>query len=197
MPDLQGDGTQNHNFFDTNVTFDRVPILQAIIPAKKNHLQPTSVNAKAIAESWLKDFSDAVISGNSHALVSKTFLPNGWLRDVLIFTWDSRSLHGHDKIAAYLAKTLPSAKITNIALDETPGLFPSFFPSTVGKGIELSFRFETPISFGRGLARLVAEEPSTTMKALSVFVVMEDLKGHEEAGCDNGLFGGHTITWNE
>ncbi|KZP29883.1 FAD/NAD(P)-binding domain-containing protein [Athelia psychrophila] len=192
-----GDGTQNHKFFDTDGTIDRVPILQAITPAQRNDSQPTLVNAKAIAERWLKDFSDAVVSGDPHALVSKTFLPNGWLRDVLIFTWDSRSLHGHDKITAYLQKTLPSARITKIVLDETPGLIPSFFPSPFGQGVELSFRFETPIAFGRGLARLVAEEPFATMRALSVFVVMDDLKGHEEAGCDNGLFGGHTITWNE
>lgn len=162
------------------------------------HLSSPSVDPKSIAEIWLKKFSDAVASEDSHILASTIFLPDGWLRDILIFTWDgSRSLHGHEKIAAYLQNTLPSAKITNISLDETPVFFPSFISLPVGQVLELSFRFETPIAFGRGIARLLAEESSETMKAFSVFVAMTDLKGHEESRCTKEVFGGHTITWNE
>jgi hypothetical protein len=115
---------------------------------------------------------------------------------VLVFTWDNRTLHGHRNIVEYLEKNLASANITNVVLDETPALCPSPFTLPFGQGIEFSFRFETPIAYARGLARLLPTS-TTEMKALSVFVMVEDLKGHEESGSESGLYGGHTITWNE
>lgn len=158
---------------------------------------PVSVDAKVVAHAWLKEFIEITTSGNAHNFATKLFKPDGWFRDVLIFTWDNRTLHGHEKIVEYLEKNLTSAKITNVVLDETPAFCPAPFAlPAFGQGIEFSFRFETPIAFGRGLARLLPTSP-TEMKALSVFVMMDDLKGHEEAGPETGLYGGHTITWNE
>ncbi|KAG8220294.1 dimethylaniline monooxygenase [Butyriboletus roseoflavus] len=154
------------------------------------------VDARAIAHAWLKDFIEITASGNAHHFATKLFKPDGWFRDVLVFTWDTRTLHGHGKISDYLEKKLASANITNVVLDETPELRPSPFTLPFGQGIEFSFRFETPIAFARGLARLLPMTLSG-MKALSVFVMMEDLKGHKESVAETGLYGGHTITWNE
>ena len=159
-------------------------------------ITPVPVDAKVIAHHWLKDFVETTASGNAHSLATKLFKPDGWFRDVLVFSWDNRTLHGHRKIVEYLENNLASTKITNVVLDETPALCPSPFTLPFGEGIEFSFRFETPIAFARGLARLMSTSP-TEMKALSVFVMMEDLKGHKESGSESGLYGGHTITWNE
>lgn len=177
-----------HSSSDVNDQIDMTTALKSVTPVP--------VNARAIACAWLKDFTETTASGNAHGFATKLFKPDGWFRDVLVFTWDNRTLHGHGKIVDYLEKKLASANITNVALDETPGLLPSPFTLPFGQGIEFSFRFETPIAFARGLARLLPTSPSG-MTALSVFVMMEDLKGHKESGGESGPHGGHTITWNE
>lgn len=166
------------------------------VAAALHSITPEPVDATAVAHAWLKDFIDTTTSGNAHHFATKLFKPDGWFRDVLIFTWDNRTLHGHRKIVDYLEKKLATANITNVILDETPALRPSPFTLSFGQGTEFSFRFETPIALARGLVRLLPASPSE-MKALSVFVMMEDLKGYEESGSESGLYGGHTITWNE
>lgn len=153
-------------------------------------------DARAIAHAWLKDFVEITASGNAQHFATKLFKPDSWFRDILVFTWDTRTLHGHGKIGDYLEKKLASASITNVVLDETPELRPSPFTLPFGQGIEFSFRFETANAFARGLARLLPTSFSG-MKALSVLVMIVDLKGHEESGAETGLYGGHTITWNE
>ena len=185
---VQGNRTVTHLPSDTSE-----PIAMATASLST---APAHVDARAIALAWLKEFVEVTGAGNAHTFATKLMKPDGWFRDVLIFTWDSRTLHGHGKIVEYLEKNLTSTKITNVILDETPALCPSPFTLPFGQGIEFSFRFETPIAFARGLARLLPTGPSE-MKALSVFVMMEDLKGHEESKAETGLYGGHTITWNE
>ncbi|KAG8215591.1 hypothetical protein J3R82DRAFT_7443 [Butyriboletus roseoflavus] len=147
------------------------------------------VDASAIAHAWLKDFIELTASGNAHHFTTKLFKPGGWFRDILVFTWDTRTLHGHRKISDYLKKKPASTSITNVVLDETPELHPSPFTLLFGQGIEFSFRFETPITFAWGLAWLLPMALSG-MKALSMFVIMEDLKGHKESGAETGLYGG-------
>lgn len=70
-----------------------------------------SLDPAAIATSWLNDFSRSVQDEDIAALTSN-FLPDGWLRDHLIFTWDTRSLHGHAAISTYLSNTLSSAQLS-------------------------------------------------------------------------------------
>jgi len=40
------------------------------------------------------------------------------------------------------------------------------------------------------------ESPSA-WKALTVFTMADDLKGQEEVGRETGLFGAHTLSWEE
>lgn len=152
-----------------------------------------SLNPAAIATSWLTDFSRS-IEDEDIAAVASNFLPDGWLRDNLIFTWDTRSLHGHEAISAYLATALSPAQLSNFKIFDVPFLCPTYGPVTrTSFGVTFAFTFDTPIAHGRGFVRLL--QRGEQWKALSVFTRMMDLKGHEEQGAELGSWGGHTLSF--
>lgn len=87
--------------------------------------------------------------------------------------------------------------ITNIRLDERQGLEPSFFAVSADlSGVEAAFRFEAPAIWGRGFIRLLPSS-NGSWKALSVFMTVDDIKGHEEADHESGLYRRHTLTWQD
>jgi hypothetical protein len=151
--------------------------------------------AATIAHSWLVKLDAATSSSDVEATTS-LFLNNGWLRDVLVFTWTHRSLCGHGAIAAFLSSHLRQAQIRNIKLDEDHGISPSVITTSGHAMVEAALTFDTPIVHGRGLTRLLQDQGGE-WKALSVFLVVDDLKGHEEKDFESGLYDGHTKTWNE
>ncbi|KAI0638064.1 FAD/NAD-P-binding domain-containing protein [Trametes polyzona] len=135
----------------------------------------------AVASEWLASFSAAVGSSDSKQ-AAETFLPDGWLRDILVFTWDIRSLEGRERIAAYLAGTLAVSGISEVALDQDPSLTPRTFDvhgaGTVG--VEVAFTFECAHGHGRANARLVPDGDGK-FKALTLLTELRDLPGHEES----------------
>ncbi|TDL17734.1 FAD/NAD-binding domain-containing protein [Rickenella mellea] len=151
-----------------------------------------------IASAWLAWFSEALTSRNAK-LASKLFLPNGWFRDVLIFDWDNRSLQGHAKIESYFSSALSGANIQNVVLDERAGLTPSYFVVTPDlSGVEAAFKFDTPIAYGRGYIRLLPDHSQPgEWRALAVYMTADNLKGHEEAGNETGVYDGHTLSWTD
>ena len=133
------------------------------------------------AQTWLSTFSAAVSSNDAKAVAS-TFLAFGWFRDVLTFVWDNRSLSGPEQITAYLAEDdrLAKARLSSIKLDEDPYFQPASTVDPDGTpGIDLGFVFETPIAHGKGFTRL-RRDALAQWKALTVFTMIVDLKGHEE-----------------
>lgn len=153
------------------------------------------MSLKDVPAAWLLKFATAASAGDVAATVD-TILPNGWLRDALVFTWDSRSLEGREKIASYLVNTLPSVGIVNVTLDDGPHLAPRW-SRAIECAIETGFTFETRIGRGQGYVYLVADPVSSEWKAFSVFMMLSDLKGYEEAGPERGVYGNHTIPWEE
>ncbi len=134
-----------------------------------------------VASDWLTACSAALSRAEPDA-VAQLFLPDGWLRDLLVFTWDVRSLAGREKIAAYLANTLSPAKITEVQLNESPNLAPQriVIPQLGGvQGVEVAFTFECRHGHGRAHARLL-RDASGRYKALSLLTELSDLRGHEE-----------------
>ncbi|KAH9836252.1 FAD/NAD-P-binding domain-containing protein [Rhodofomes roseus] len=85
------------------------------------------------ASTWLSKFAHAAFRVDIDAVVD-CFIPGGWLRDALVFTWNTRSLEGREKIAAYLANTLPAPHL--------------------GTGLATGFTFETLDRRGHGYAYL-------------------------------------------
>ena len=133
------------------------------------------------AQTWLATFSNA-LSSNDPRAVASMFLPFGWLRDVLTFVWDNRSLNGPDQITSYLSEDdrLTRTQVTAITLDDDLNFQPATTTDPNGDpGIEFGFIFETPIAHGRGFARL-RQDAQAQWKALTVFMMVSDLKGHEE-----------------
>lgn len=152
-----------------------------------------SPDPTVIATSWLADFSRSIQDEDIAALASY-FLPDGWLRDHLIFTWDTRSLLGPEAISAFLSNKLSSAQLSNIKVHDAPFLHPTYGHVTPNSlGVTFAFTFETPIALGKGFVRLLPR--GDQWKALSVFTSMAELKGHEEEGAELGSWGGHTLSF--
>ncbi|KAJ7128740.1 FAD/NAD(P)-binding domain-containing protein [Mycena epipterygia] len=149
-----------------------------------------------IAASWLQTFGNFLTAGDVAGAVS-CFSPNGYLRDILVFTWKNRTLSSQARIAAYLADTLKPASITAIRLDTRANLTPEFGRITHAvSGVSSGFTFETAVGNGQGYLSLV-ETDAGEWKALKVFMRLADIRGHEESGPEKGVYGGHTLAWHD
>ncbi|PIL37042.1 hypothetical protein GSI_00734 [Ganoderma sinense ZZ0214-1] len=139
-----------------------------------------AADPRRVASDWLAACS-AALSRVEPDAVAQLFLPDGWLRDLLVFTWDVRSLAGREKIAAYLANTLSPAQISEVQLNESPNLAPqaTVIPQLGVQAVEVAFTFECRHGHGRAHARLL-RDASGKYKALSLLTELSDLRGHEE-----------------
>ncbi|KAH8101969.1 dimethylaniline monooxygenase (N-oxide-forming) [Cristinia sonorae] len=153
------------------------------------------IDPREIARNWLTAFSDAITAGDV-AATAETFLSFGWFRDVLTFTWTFRSLEGPEKITSYLSGSgkLTPGYISSVKPYEDLWVRPAVFPAAKQTGVEVPFSYETPIAVGRGFARVV-DDGAGNWRALSVCMFITDLKGHEEAKFELGIYGGHTLAW--
>ncbi len=75
-----------------------------------------------IAGAWLARFGAALETGNLGA-VEGLFLPDGWWRDLLAFTWDLRTFNGCQAIAEAFKSTLGAVRPCCLRL--TPGKDPA------------------------------------------------------------------------
>ena len=143
---------------------------------------PMAADSHLIASVWLSKLACALRSGDA-AAVTALFLADGWLRDILVLTWDLRTLEGQDKIATYLSGSLKVGQITDVRLDDIPRLAPRIckVPLTNDMfSVGFGFKFELPHGHGRGLVRLVEDSAGGTYRAFTVLLTLEDIRGHEE-----------------
>ncbi|KAI0719657.1 FAD/NAD-P-binding domain-containing protein [Cerioporus squamosus] len=141
-----------------------------------------TTDAHTVAAAWLSSCSSSLCNGNIEAFTS-LFLPTGWLRDLLVFSWDIRSLEGPHKISQYLSGTLTAAGVTDIRLvTDVAELAPRAFAilHTRATGVELTFSFSCRNGQGRGNARLLRDVDGA-YRAITVMMELADLRGHEEA----------------
>ncbi|THH30494.1 hypothetical protein EUX98_g3702 [Antrodiella citrinella] len=153
----------------------------------------SQTDPRVIALAWLKQYGAAILLADI-PIIASLFLPHGWFRDVLTFTWDTRSLEGTDKISAYFSEHLKPGYVSDMTLFEDLYIRPSFFPVGPHSGVEVAFSYDTPIAHGQGFARLM-EDGNGEWKALSVCMFVADLRGHEETNYELGIYGGHTLAW--
>ncbi|KAI0650323.1 FAD/NAD-P-binding domain-containing protein [Trametes meyenii] len=139
-----------------------------------------ALDAYRVATEWLAPFGDA-LSRNDAVAATELFLPDGWLRDVLVFTWDFRALAGREKILSYLSDFLTPSGITYIQLDERLHLAPreSPVPQLNVIAVEVAFTFQCARGPGRAYARLLPDE-GAQFKAFTLLMELKDLRGHEE-----------------
>ncbi|KAI1793658.1 FAD/NAD-P-binding domain-containing protein [Ganoderma leucocontextum] len=140
-----------------------------------------ALNPHLVASQWLSQCSSALRDADAKAFV-ELFLPNGWLRDILVFTWDIRALEGREKIQAYLTDRFADAHTTDVRLDETPDLAPRTceMPGSRVPGVEFAFIFECQRGHGRAYVRLMPDVADGACRAVTVLAELVDLGGHEE-----------------
>ncbi|KAJ7078780.1 FAD/NAD-P-binding domain-containing protein [Mycena epipterygia] len=154
-----------------------------------------------IAASWLDKFGSSLVVSDFQS-ASSCFQPNGYLRDVLVFTWRNRTLRGTGGISAYLGDAFDrGVSVSQFTIDERPGFSPSVGPTPSSSSVcavSSGFVFTTGIGVGRGYFTLVpACEDGAEWKAVTVFMTLWDINGHEELGAEEGTYGGHTIPWED
>lgn len=150
--------------------------------------------SKVVVSSWLTRFGNALQEKNALA-AADCFLQEGWLRESQIFTWDNRSLQGRDKVYEHISGPLPRRSFSNFQVDTRQYLAPERGQvGTQQEGVVSGFIFETDVQWGQGYAQLVQDEDNV-WRALSVYMMAADIKGHEEAGRELGIYGNHTVSW--
>ena len=115
----------------------------------------TTIDAKAIASSWLSSLKDAAsTSPPSVSGVLTLLLPDAFWRDMFALTWDIRTFAGHDKIGIFLEDRLSLNKLKGFKLKED---FPPKFdrPFEDIAWIIFMFEFETEVGVASAVVRLV------------------------------------------
>ena len=124
-----------------------------------------AVQPAAAVDQWLASFDDALAAGDP-AAAAELFLEDSYWRDLVAFTWNLKTVEGHDGVEAMLTETLAGAKPRAWRVTEPP---------TEEEGVVTAWlAFETEVGRGNGLLRLKGGKAWTLLTALS------ELKGHEE-----------------
>ncbi|KAF7350591.1 Flavin-binding monooxygenase [Mycena sanguinolenta] len=138
------------------------------------------LDAPQIASSWLKTFGEFLEAGDISGTTS-CFVPHGYFRDVLVFTWNNRTLAGQERIAAYLKDTLKPVAISQVKVDTRPYLGPESRPlSASASGVCSGFTFNTRVGYGQGY-----------------FMLAENENDKWKASWRRGVYGGHTVAWHD
>ncbi|MGW9267054.1 flavin-containing monooxygenase [Gordonia terrae] len=132
-------------------------------------------------ETWLREFESA-LAALDIARATNAFLTDSYWRDLTAFTWNIKTVEGHEQIAdmlsARLADTQPSNfTTTEPATDDGDGVVSAFiaFETAVGR-CEGHLRIR-PADEGRD----GGDEGAGADKAWTLLTTMQELKGHEES----------------
>ncbi|KAJ3784256.1 FAD/NAD-P-binding domain-containing protein [Lentinula aff. detonsa] len=149
-----------------------------------------------IASSWFAQFSLSLRQQDVPGCVS-LFHSSGWLRDLLVFTWNLRTLNGHDQILNYLTSNMKLTTISQLKLSSDDLYFkpsPGDLPGSISSG----FTFSTPIGIGRGLFTLTPTDPvSGIWKAFTLLMSLDSLNDYEPIGAEQGNYHGNAMCWSE
>lgn len=110
--------------------------------------------------SWLASL-DAALAGGDGAAVAGLFLPTGLWRDFLAFDATLATHEGTQALAAFAGSRAGATAARDWTTDATPGSSEGFIA------------FETALGGCRGYVRLMEG------RALALFTMLEDLRGHE------------------
>ena len=153
-------------------------------------------NPKVVAAQWASRLESVLASKNASRLAS-VFHPDCWWRDMLVFQWDFRTIHGLDELTEYVGKHQEAAQISKIRLRQNGQFAPSLATPIEGlEWIESMFDFETKTGRGSGMLRII-QGADGTWKGYMMYTALKELKGAEENagyrrphGGNNSLLGG-------
>mgnify|MGYP001818368671 FL=1 len=146
------------------------------------------ITPEAKAVNVLNQLGEALESNDIDTAVDQ-FGDTCFWRDLVSFTWNIKTLESKDQIRDMLNAQLASVKPSNWEIDSSEGV-------TEDDGVITAwFKFETAVSRGYGLMRLVDD------KIWTLLTTMVELKGFEEPkgfgrplGAKHGQ-GKHRTTW--
>ncbi|AYJ51261.1 flavin-containing monooxygenase [Rhodococcus sp. P1Y] len=133
------------------------------------------VDPKAIAEEWIRGFTTAV-AGRDSAAAAVLFQADGWWRDLLIFGWDLRSVHGIENIGMHLAEGPDHGQVRFFMPDEA-----NLVEVGDDRWIQAVITIDSELARGRGVLRLTQTGDDTSWKAWTLLTAMEELVGYEES----------------
>lgn len=124
-------------------------------------------------DAWLAEFESALAARDIERVVSKFAVDSFW-RDLVAFTWNIKTVEGHEGIADMLTARLD---------DTDPSGFRTAEPPTEdvdgGTVITSAFiEFETATGRGNGHLRLRSDDSGD--RAWTLLTTLQELKGHEE-----------------
>ncbi|MGV0811600.1 NAD(P)/FAD-dependent oxidoreductase [Mycolicibacterium boenickei] len=120
-------------------------------------------------DAWLADFESALADRDIERVVGK-FATDSFWRDLVAFTWNLKTVEGHEGIADMLTARLHDTDPSRFRTSETPT------EDFDGEHVITSafIEFETATGRGKGHLRLRDEQGWTLLTTL------QELKGHEE-----------------
>ncbi|ANY24439.1 flavin-containing monooxygenase [Gordonia terrae] len=132
-------------------------------------------------ETWLREFESA-LAALDIARATNAFLTDSYWRDLTAFTWNIKTVEGHEQIADMLSARLADTRPSNFTTTE---------PATDdGDGVVSAFiAFETAVGRCEGHLRIRpadegrdgGDEGAGADKAWTLLTTMQELKGHEES----------------
>ncbi|AKS33057.1 flavin-containing monooxygenase [Mycolicibacterium goodii] len=124
-------------------------------------------------DAWLADFESALAARDIERVVSKFAVDSFW-RDLVAFTWNIKTVEGHEGIADMLTARLA---------DTDPSGFRTAEPPTEdidGDTVITSAFIEFETATGRGNGHLRLRSDDTGDLAWTLLTTLQELKGHEE-----------------
>ncbi|WP_238422878.1 NAD(P)/FAD-dependent oxidoreductase [Gordonia sp. 'Campus'] len=133
-------------------------------------------------DTWLREF-EAALEARDIGRATDAFLTDSYWRDLTAFTWNIKTVEGHEQIADMLTARLA---------DTRPAEFTTTEPATDdGDGVVSAFMaFETSVGRCEGHLRIRPDDADDGRdKAWTLLTTLQELKGHEEAAGPNRPLG--------
>jgi cation diffusion facilitator CzcD-associated flavoprotein CzcO len=146
-------------------------------PNLNKHVPVVQSNPKQVLEHWVSCFNKALKAGDS-AGVAECFLPDGYWRDFLAFTWDMRTFHTRKTIKQFVASNPEAFVVSQLRLEGEPRENQIV---SLGITIESFVTFETKVGLGRGYVRLLFDQTHpSACKAATILTSLRNLKDFPE-----------------
>ncbi len=141
--------------------------------------QTPAALASNVMDAWISEFK-AAAEGRDGRAVAALFVPDGYWKDILSFTWSFRTFQGRDNIETRWQETQDDVAPRNIRLSPDRSA-----PKLTRRGardvIEGFFDFDTKVGRGTAFVRLVPTDGRwSDPRAWIMLTTLQELNGAEE-----------------
>ncbi|KAJ0420837.1 flavin-containing monooxygenase [Aspergillus carlsbadensis] len=148
--------------------------------------------ARSIVDDWLNQLK-SLLTEFKYDAVRTLFREDAWLRDLLTFSWDLRTITGRHQILDFLAEGLETRTLIKLE-SRADGYFAPTLKriSPTLHWIESMFDFQTSVGRGSGVVRLVpAGNGDGRWVAYAVNFTLQELNEAPESAYENRPYGEH------